>query len=66
MPGFPDGFMPFMDPDPVGLVYSKGARLTYGPVLRRLRKRAVRRHYEREPDWRAPGNTLTSGYEPRW
>ena len=49
-----------------GFCTAKGARLTYGPVLRRLRKRAIRRQYDREPDWRAPGKELTSGYEPRW
>jgi hypothetical protein len=35
-------------------------------VLRRLRAKAIRRRYDREPGWRGRGNKLTSGYEPRW
>jgi hydrogenase small subunit len=66
MPGFPDRFMPFMDPSPLGVLAATGARFTYGPVLRRLRQRAIRRHYEVEPEWRAPAHKLTSGYQPRW
>ncbi len=66
MPGFPDRFMPFMDADPLGVLAAKGARFTYGPVLRRLRRHAIRRNYDREPSWRAPGEELTSGYRPRW
>jgi hydrogenase small subunit len=66
MPGFPDKFMPFMDANSLGLLAARGARFTYGPLLRRLRRHAIRRHYEREPAWRAPGEKLESGYEPRW
>ena len=66
MPGFPDKFMPFMDANPLGVLGSRAARFTYGPVLRSLRRRAIRSHYDREPAWRAPGGRLTSGYEPRW
>jgi hydrogenase small subunit len=65
MPGFPDKFMPFMDADPLGLLHAKAARFTYGPVVRRLREQAVRRHYDREPKWRASGE-IKSGYLPRW
>jgi len=43
MPGFPDKFMPFMEPNPLGLLAARGAQFTYGPVLRRLRHRAIRR-----------------------
>ena len=43
MPGFPDKFMPFMDPNRFGLLAARGAQFTYGPVLRRLRGRATRR-----------------------
>ena len=32
-----------------------GARFTYGPVLRQLRRRAIAALYDREPDWRGPG-----------
>jgi len=66
MPGFPDKFMPFMDPHPLGLMAARATRFTYGPALRRLRHHAIRTRYDREPEWRAPGATLTSGYEPRW
>jgi hydrogenase small subunit len=43
MPGFPDKFMPFMEPNPLGLLAARGVGLTYGPVLRRLRRRTMRR-----------------------
>jgi hydrogenase small subunit len=43
MPGFPDKFMPFMDPNRFGLLAARGAQFTYGPVVRRLRDRAIRR-----------------------
>ncbi len=66
MPGFPDKFMPFMDPNRLGLVAANAARFTYGPVFRLLRRSAIRSHHDREPDWRAPGETLKTGYEPRW
>jgi hydrogenase small subunit len=66
MPGFPDKFMPFMEPSPLGNLAARGARLTYGPVLKRLRQSAMRRHYEVEPGWRAPEDKLASGYRPRW
>jgi hydrogenase small subunit len=66
MPGFPDKFMPFMTPNTLGLVAAHTTHFTYGPALRRLRRYAIRTRYDREPEWRAPGDTLTSGYEPRW
>jgi hydrogenase small subunit len=66
MPGFPDRFMPFMEASPLGLAASRGARFTYGPVLRRLRVRAMRRRFDVEPEWRRPGGSLTTGYEARW
>jgi hydrogenase small subunit len=47
MPGFPDKFMPFMEPNPLGLLSARTAQFTYGPVLRRLRRRAMRRHEAR-------------------
>jgi hydrogenase small subunit len=58
--------MPFMEPSPLGTLAANCARFTYGPVLKRLRQSAIRRHYEVEPDWRAPGGRLTTGYRPRW
>jgi hypothetical protein len=41
-----------------------GARFTYGPVLRHLRERRMRRVFEVEPPWRRPTDTLESGYDP--
>jgi len=66
MPGFPDKFMPFMQASPLGVMAAQASRFTYGPVLRRLRARAIRRHFDVEPDWRRPGKELRTGYQPRW
>jgi hydrogenase small subunit len=66
MPGFPDKFMPFHQPPPLATATELGARFTYGPLLRRLRSRAIRRRFDVEPDWRRPAGALGSGYEPRW
>jgi hydrogenase small subunit len=66
MPGFPDKFMPFMQPSQLGMMAARGARFTYGPVLRRLRERAIRKRFDVEPEWRRPGHELRSGYQPRW
>jgi hydrogenase small subunit len=66
MPGFPDKFMPFMDPSPLGMMAARGARFTYGPVMRRLRARAIRRRFDIEPEWRQKGDQLATGYRPRW
>ncbi len=52
MPGFPDKFMPFMDSDGLGRLAAHPARFTYGPALRYLRERAIRRTYDVEPEWR--------------
>jgi hydrogenase small subunit len=66
MPGFPDRFMPFMQPSAFGLAAAAGARFTYGPVMRRLRARAIRHRFDREPEWRRSSDELASGYVPRW
>ena len=66
MPGFPDKFMPFMEPNRLGRLAASGARFTYGPVMRALRRRAMRSHFDVEPDWRRAGDKLSSGYKPRW
>jgi hydrogenase small subunit len=66
MAGFPDRFMPFMEPNRLGTLAAAGARFTYGPVLRGLRRRAIRCTYDVEPAWRAPAEELTTGYAPRW
>ena len=66
MPSFPDRFQPFMEPARLGLLAARASQASYGPLLRRLRTQAIRRHYDREPDWRGPGATLRSGYAPPW
>ncbi len=62
MPGFPDKFMPFMDPPPGSMVSSNLSR-TYGSVIKALRK-ITQRTANKEPKWRHPGNALTTGYTP--
>ena len=64
--GFPDRFMPFMQPDLAGKLTGLGGRLGYGALLRRLRHSAIRRKYDREPSWRRPGKALETGYELPW
>jgi hydrogenase small subunit len=66
MPGFPDKFMPFMEPRPAQKLIATSTRFTYGPMLKKLRERAMRKHFDVEPVWRKVGNELTTGYEPRW
>jgi hydrogenase small subunit len=66
MPGFPDKFMPFMEADRFGVLAANGLRMSYGPVLRRLRQRAMRGRYDKEPEWRGPSSQLATGYQPRW
>ena len=62
MPGFPDKFMPFMD-EPPGAKMSTAAVATYGTMVRSLRRFTVG-SMDHEPDWRRPGDTLTTGYSP--
>jgi hypothetical protein len=47
MPGFPDKFMPFMAPSPLGTLAARGRQFSYGPIVARLRRRAMRREFER-------------------
>ncbi len=63
MPGFPDKYMPFMDPDPADKLYAKTARFGHGPVVRWLRESRIRRVYDVEPKWRRRGSELTTGYK---
>jgi hydrogenase small subunit len=42
MPGFPDQFTPFLQASPLGRLAAAGRQFTYGPLLRRLRERAMR------------------------
>jgi hydrogenase small subunit len=66
MPGFPDRFMPFVEPSASGLARARVRQFSYGPVIAALRRRAVRRDLDREPPWRTPGPEVRSGYEARW
>ncbi len=66
MPGFPDKFMPFMEPDRWGNAAANFQRFTYGPIFRYFRGRNLSKHYDREPEWRHPEPELTSGYTKRW
>ena len=43
MPGFPDHFLPFMDSSPYTRLTTGGSRFLYGPVLRRMRNRTIRK-----------------------
>jgi hydrogenase small subunit len=66
MPGFPDRFMPFMEATTLAKLSAAGRRFAYAPLLKKLRNRAIKHRFDLEPDWRAPTNKLTSGYNPRW
>ena len=67
MPGFPDKYMPFMDPGPVG---PRGrARSSGSPTARcsaTCASATSRRTFDIEPEWRRRGPALTSGYAKRW
>jgi hydrogenase small subunit len=65
MPGFPDKYMPFVEPDTAAKLYAKTARLAHGPLVRYLRERRIRRTFDVEPAWRRRGSELTSGYRAR-
>jgi len=64
MPGFPDKFMPFMD-EPPGATISSGIISAYGRMIRALRG-ITNRTVNKEPKWRHPGRSLTTGYEPKY
>jgi hydrogenase small subunit len=66
MPGFPDRFMPFMEASRLARISAAGRRFAYAPLLKRIRARAIRQRFDVEPEWREPGERLTSGYRPRW
>jgi hydrogenase small subunit len=65
MPGFPDKLMPFMDEPPGGSFSSAITSTTYGPMIRKLRA-ITNTAVNKEPKWRRPGPTLTSGYDPEF
>jgi hydrogenase small subunit len=64
MPGFPDKFMPFMD-EPPGAALSTKAVSLWGAALRQLRGFTTRK-LDKEPKWRKPGTSLTTGYQASW
>jgi hydrogenase small subunit len=61
MPGFPDKFMPFMDPPPGARVSAVGSTI-YGTAIRALR-RITQKTVDEEPKWRVKGNELLTGYK---
>ncbi len=56
MPGFPDRFMPFMEPTAGARLYARTARFAPRPVRRYLRERRMRRSFDVEPEWRRPAS----------
>ena len=63
MPGFPDKFMPFMEPDPWGNAAANFQRFTYGPLFRHFRKRNLVLKFEQEPELaRARGRSAERAY----
>ena len=66
MPGFPDKYAPFMQADPWGNTAANVQRFTYGPLFRYFRTRNLEKRFDQEPEWRAPGPELASGYVKRW
>jgi hydrogenase small subunit len=66
MPGFPDKYMPFMEPDRWGQAGANFQRFTYGPVFRYMRKRNLEKNFDIEPEWRHNKPELTTGYQKRW
>jgi hydrogenase small subunit len=63
MPGFPDKFMPFMDPPP-GSKLSSHMIKPYGLIIRSLRK-ITNHSANKETKWRHPQPPLTTGYQPK-
>jgi hydrogenase small subunit len=66
MPGFPDKYMPFMEPNRWGVAAENIMRFTYGPIVRTFRKRHIKNQYDVEPEWRHNKPELTTGYSKRW
>jgi hydrogenase small subunit len=66
MPGFPDKYMPFMDPDQWGDAAANFTKFTYGPLLKYFRHRHIKHKFDKEPEWRRRGRQLATGYQQRW
>jgi hydrogenase small subunit len=69
MPGFPDKFMPFMEPMPITWCTGSPMAMTesesYGSVIRSLREFALKK-FDTEPQWRKKCPELVTGYVPDW
>jgi hydrogenase small subunit len=65
MPGFPDKYLPFVEPDAAARAYARTTKYMHGPVIRFLRERRIRDTFDVEPAWRRPGKELVSGYRAR-
>src|SRR3989440_3236386 len=69
MPGFPDMFMPFMQPKPITWRTNSAMAVTdnetYGAVIRSLRTLALKK-FDTEPEWRKKSTKLVTGYLPAW
>jgi len=63
MPGFPDKFMPLMDPPP-GATLSSNLIQPYGRLIRALR-RLTNSTLNKEPKWRHKRPELTTGYKAK-
>ena len=46
MPGFPDRFMPFVEPSREAVRYARTTRLAHGPLVHYLRRRRMRRRFD--------------------
>jgi hypothetical protein len=55
-----------MDEDPWGRQAQRIIQFSYGPIVRYFRQRHVKNNYDKEPEWRRRGATLTTGYVKRW
>jgi hydrogenase small subunit len=69
MPGFPDMFLPFMDPIPItwptGSPMPMADNDTYGSAIRSLREFALKQ-FDTEPRRRKKGPELVTGHDPNW
>jgi hydrogenase small subunit len=66
MPGFPDKYMPFVQPSAVSRLYTGTARYGHGAVLKFFRERRMRTTFDVEPAWRRPSEHLETGYHRTW
>ncbi len=50
----------------MGGVAANIMKFSYGPIVRFMRHRNIDTKYDKEPEWRRKGRTLTTGYAKRW